>query len=107
MANPFFGTPAKITEEQKIDKLISYIENLKDVTFIRNGSEHSPKEAAEHLRMKRSKAGKAIKTAKDFIEKVASKSSLSGSPYELKLKSGKKIQVEIVLKAELEKLEKN
>jgi len=65
-----------LTEQQKIDYLIEQVEALSDAMFIRNGTSHDAKAAATHLRMKREKAGKAIKTVDDFIEKVASKSSI-------------------------------
>ena len=39
-------------EKKKIEFLISSVENLKEAIFIRNGSEHNGKEAAQHLRMK-------------------------------------------------------
>ena len=39
-------------EKKKIEFLISSVENLKGAKFIRNGTEHDGKEAAEHLRMK-------------------------------------------------------
>ena len=38
-------------EQKKIDFLISSVETLKGATFIRNGTEHTGKEAADHLRM--------------------------------------------------------
>ncbi len=39
-------------EKKKIEFLISSVENLKGAIFIRNGSEHDGKAAAEHLRLK-------------------------------------------------------
>lgn len=51
--------------------------------MLRNGSEHPPEEARAHLERKlawlreRGLAG----SAEDFIERAASKSSLSGRPY--------------------------
>ena len=49
--------------------------------FIRNGQEYSGKEAAAHLRMKYSHAVSQIRTAKDFILHIASRSLVSGQPY--------------------------
>lgn len=94
-----------INEEQKIEKLILFIENS-DAKFIRNGSEYSAKEAAEHLRMKRRKAGSKIKTAKDFIDHIASKSYMSGEPYQMKFSNGSVINTRDILYHELKKLEK-
>lgn len=81
-------TKPAFTEDQKIEYLIKSIAAL-DASFIRNGDGHTPKEAAEHLRMKRNKAGKSIKTAKQFIDQIASKSSMSGEAYRIKYKDGK------------------
>ena len=95
----------KISEEQKIEKLIAYIEN-NNVKFIRNGSEYSPKQAAEHLRMKRRKAGSKIKTAEDFIDHIASKSYVSGEPYQMKFSNGSVINTRDILYHELKMIEK-
>ena len=95
----------KYTESQKIEKLILFIANLPEATFIRNGEEHKAKDAAAHLRMKKEKAGNRIKTAKDFIEKAASKSSFSGKPYQIRWKNGKLQNIEEILMAELRKIE--
>jgi len=79
------------TEQQKIDFLISKVENLQNAKFVRNSTSHDSQAAAAHLKMKREKAGSSIKTVDDFIEKVASKSSVSGEPYMIKYSDGKKI----------------
>lgn len=75
------------TEEQKISFLIAVISKL-DAKFVRNGSEYSPQDAADHLKMKRKKAGNRIKTAREFIDGIASKSSQSGEKYTIKFKDG-------------------
>lgn len=94
-----------LSEEQKIEKLIAYIENS-NAKFIRNGSEYIAKEAAEHIRMKRRKAGSNIKTAKDFIDHIASKSYMSGEPYQMKFSNGSIINTRDILYHELKKIEK-
>lgn len=76
------------TESAKIDRLIQKIRELEGAVFIRNGTEHSAQEAAEHLQLKRSKAGKRLQTAEDFIRYCATKSSLSGEPYLIRFKDG-------------------
>jgi hypothetical protein len=96
----------KLTEEQKIEQLIGYVRNLNGATFIRNGSEYSSKAAAEHLQMKREKAGSRIKTARDFIEQLASESSISGKQYQIRLKDGKTYFSRELLLKELQRLEK-
>ncbi len=108
-AKTFFAFPFSITqnfsEEQKIEKLINYIEKS-EALFIRNGTEYPAKEAADHLRMKRKKAGNKVKTAKDFIDLIASKSSMSGEAYQMKFKNGAIINTRDMLNNELRKIDK-
>ena len=105
IGQPLVAADGKLTEEQKIEKLIKHVEELKDAKFIRNGSEHSCKEAAEHMRRKYKNAGGKIKTAKDFIEQLATKSSISGKPYKIKFKDGTEKESGPYLKEELKKIE--
>jgi hypothetical protein len=81
-------------EKKKIEFLISSVENLKGAKFIRNGSEHDGKEAAEHLRMKLQIAGGKVQTADDFIRLCASKSFITGKPYMIRSSDGKTIKSE-------------
>ena len=97
----------KLTEEQKIEKLIKHVEELKDAKFIRNGTEHDCKEAADHMRRKHKNAGGKIKTAKDFIEQLATKSSISGNPYKIKLKDAGEKESGPYLTEQLKKIEED
>ena len=81
-------------EKKKIEFLISSVENLKGAKFIRNGTEHDGKEAAEHLRMKLQNDVGQVKTADDFIRLCASKSFISGKPYLIRYSDGKTIKSE-------------
>jgi hypothetical protein len=76
---PIFTWAGDVTEES--NQLIEYVAALQGATFIRNGSEHSAKDAADHMRLKWEKQEKKIKTAEDFIALCASKSSMSGKRY--------------------------
>jgi hypothetical protein len=80
-------------EKEKIEFLISSVENLKGAKFIRNGSEHDGKEAAKHLRMKLQNAV-VVQTADDFIRLCASKSFITGKPYMIRSSDGKTIKSE-------------
>ena len=71
-----------------VDYLIAQVEKANDVKFLRNGDEHTAKEAAEHMRRKYNHFKKEIKTPEDFIEKCAAKSELSGKPYMIKKADG-------------------
>ena len=90
-------------ERKKIDYLISSVENLQGAKFIRNGSEYNGKEAAKHLRMKLQNAGVKVLTADDFIQICASKSSISGKPYMIRLSDGKTIKSEEYFREKLMK----
>jgi len=103
-AKPNLSIQNNNNEENKIVKLILFIEKSNAV-FIRNGSEYDAKEAADHLRMKRKKAGNKVKTAKDFIDQIASKSSMSGEAYKMKFKNGSILNTRDILYAELRKIE--
>jgi hypothetical protein len=90
-------------ETEKIEKLISFIGHS-DASFIRNGTAYTGKQAADHMRLKLSRAGSAIKTAKDFIDKIASTSSMSGKPYKVQFKNGTELNLRDVLYNELRKI---
>jgi hypothetical protein len=80
---------APLSEQQKIDALIHSVETVPGAQFIRNGSSYDAKAAVEHLQMKRRYAGNHIKTASDFIELCASRSSMTGLPYKIRFADGK------------------
>lgn len=103
---PGTATTKKLTEKEKIDHLINYIKNLQGATFIRNGDEYPAKDAAEHLQMKRRKAGDRVKTAREFIDGLASESYISGKEYQIRMKDGKTYKSREVLMRELERIEK-
>jgi hypothetical protein len=94
-------------EKEKIQALIKALENLKDATFIRNGSDYNARAAARFLRGKWQAQEKEIKTAVDFIDKVASVSSTSGKPYVIRFKGAPEVKCGDYLKEELKKLEKD
>ena len=83
------GIPAPLSETQKIERLIAYVEDLGSARFVRNGSDYSPAEAASHLRLKLKKAGDRVRTAEQFIEFCATRSSMSGDPYLIRFEDGR------------------
>ena len=93
-----------LTEKEKIESLIIAIETLDSARFYRNGSFYHAKEAANHLRMKVDKAGDRVKTAQDFIEKVASKSYFIGDDYKIVYNNGKEVTSNSFLTAKLKQL---
>jgi hypothetical protein len=71
----------------EIDGLISYV-GTSGVRFIRNGTEYSAAEGAQHLRDKLARAGNRVKTTEDFITGIASTSYITGKPYLVKFADG-------------------
>ena len=94
-----------LTEKEKIEALIKHLEGLKEATFIRNGSDYDARTAAKFLRGKWKAREKAIKTASDFIENVASVSSTTGKPYVIRFKDAREVKSGDYLKDELKKLD--
>jgi hypothetical protein len=66
-----------------INHLLAYVEESNCV-FIRNGKEHTSKEAAKHLKTKYDYFTFNIKTPEEFIDTAASKSILGGQPYRVR-----------------------
>lgn len=90
----------------EIDELISYV-GTSGVRFIRNGTEHSGAEGAQHLRDKLARAGDRVKTTEDFITGVASASYISGKPYLVKFADGHTQPTGDWLRAHLAEVRKN
>lgn len=94
----------KLTESEKISQLIESIRSMKGATFIRNGSEHSCQEAADHLKAKWEKHGSKIRSAEDFITHLATKSSMSGEVYLIRFSDGREAPTADVLHETLRQL---
>jgi hypothetical protein len=92
-------------ERQKIEVLIGRVSGLKEATFIRNGREYDVSTAVRFLRGKWRANDDRVKTARDFIDKVATASGTSGKPYHIRFKDGREMTSRNFLLAELEKLE--
>ena len=93
------------TEKQKIEALIKQVGDLKDAKFVRNGTVYEPATAVRFLRGKWDANASDVKTARDFIDKVATMSGTSGKPYLIRFKDGKEIPSREFLLAELKKIE--
>jgi len=78
------AAPSRIAQAE-INYLLGFIEGSA-CEFSRNGSWYGAKKAAAHLRDKYEflATGDRIQTAEDFIEEVATRSSLSGQPYQVR-----------------------
>ncbi|MCJ8165118.1 DUF5329 domain-containing protein [Pontibacter sp. E15-1] len=94
-----------LTEIQKVEKLIAFVSSMEGATFIRNGSKHSCAEAAQHLQAKWQKHKADVKTAEEFIEKLASKSGMSGEDYLIQFSDGHTETAAVVLTRALREME--
>jgi hypothetical protein len=92
-------------EKQKIETLIKQVSDLKDAKFVRNGSAYEPATAVRFLRGKWDANKAKVKSVRDFIDKVATKSGTSGKPYLMRFNDGKEIPSREFLLAELRKIE--
>ena len=103
MANPVVAELP--TERQKIDALIGRIAARTDLMFEHNGAPYSSAEAARYLQMKRDLAGTQINTARDFIDRLGTASSMTGIAYHVRLADGSAISSAEFLRAELASIE--
>jgi hypothetical protein len=97
---------APAAERQKIEALIKSIADAKDLKFVRNGKIYDAAVAAKFLRGKLAAKDAEVKTARGFIDKVATFSETSGKPYLILRSDGTEIKSKDYLLAELRKLEK-
>lgn len=95
----------QLSEKQKIEYLIQSISQLEGAQFYRNGKWYSASEAADHLRLKLKNSGNRIKTARQFIEHIASKSSMSGISYKIRFRDGKTMESWVFLNQQLRNIE--
>jgi len=75
----------------EIEALIVRVEHAHGVVFIRNGSDHSAVEAAAHLRRKLAAAHGRITTAEQFIDKLGTRSSMTGIAYRVRFADGREL----------------
>lgn len=92
-------------EKQKIEAMIKQVGDLKEANFVPNGTVYEPATAVRFLRVKWYAKSSDVKSARDFIDKVASMSGMSGKPYLIRFKDGKEIHSREFLLAELKKIE--
>ena len=95
------------SERQKIEALIRYVGEMSDTKFVRNSSTYDAKTAAMFLRLKWGANDSEVKTARDFIDKIATVSGTSGKPYVIRFKDGSEVKSRDFLLAALDKIEKS
>jgi hypothetical protein len=103
LATSAFGRDPR--EDGRIAALIAAMESLEGARFIRNGSEYDAKAAADHLRLKLGKAGEQVKTAEEFIEGCASRSSITGQKYRIRRADGTEMDSGDFLRSKLKEID--
>ncbi|MBM9576853.1 YfeK family protein [Leptospira sp. 201903070] len=91
--------------QNDLNLLMNSLESC-ECKFIRNGAEHDPKEAREHMERKLKATDGKIQTIPSFIEYIGSKSSVTGKPYLVKFADGKTIESAVWLKGKWEEISK-
>ena len=92
-------------EDTKIEALLVYVSSQTKVKFIRNGSEYDNATAVKFLRGKWDRQRGTVSSAKEFIDKIASRSSTSGKPYRIRLADGQEVDCAVFLSNRLAELE--
>jgi hypothetical protein len=92
-------------ERNDIERLLAAVEASGDVVFIRNGTEHTAEEAADHLRAKWKAAGDKVADVETFVDKIATKSSMSGEPYRVRKADGSEVPAADYLREKLNEIE--
>jgi len=69
-------------QKQEVEHLINYLETS-NCSMVRNGNAHKGAEATKHVRRKYKHFRDDIGSTEEFIELSATKSTMSGKPYEV------------------------
>ena len=87
-------------ERARIDYLLERI-SKSPYNFLRNGSRYTGKQAKNHFRWKYFLKHGEVKTAEDFVNRVATRSKISGEPYFVQLAGRRRYPLQTVLLEEL------
>ncbi len=94
-----------LTEVEKTELLLATVAALKDAVFIRNGNDHTPEEAAAHLRRKLGSDSQSQASARAFVDRLATRSSVSGEPYMIRNSDGTVVLAGEFLSEKLKEIE--
>jgi hypothetical protein len=100
-----WGSYLPSAEKRKIEILIGGVEQMTDAVFLRNGKSYSAPLAAEFLRRKWNSRREEIRSAAEFIDKVASFSSTTGKPYSIRWSDGRERLSAEYFRSQLSQLE--
>lgn len=106
VGSPAWGAegPHRPSELERIAALLDAVERS-GVKFIREGKEYSAKDARKHLERKLRYAGDRVKTAEEFIDGIATRSSTTGRPYLVRLPAGEKVESAVWFRQRLTELD--
>jgi len=99
------ATQTPDSEKAKIEALLEHVAKLEDAKFIRNDREYDAKAAERFLRGKWDAHRPPVRSAKEFIETLASVSSTSGKAYRIKFQDGREVTSKAYLTGVLGTLE--
>jgi hypothetical protein len=91
--------------DTEIQQLMRRVESS-TCSFVRNGTAHTPADAREHMERKYEFVKSYVHTTEDFIEKAASKSSMTGDPYYVDCPDQKRVTTEAWLTDQLQQIRK-
>lgn len=91
--------------QNDLNLLMNSLESC-ECKFVRNGTEHEPKEAREHMERKLKATDGKVQTIPNFIEYIGTKSSVTGKPYLVKFSDGKTVESAVWLKTKWEEISK-
>ena len=93
-------------EMARVERLLSALATRHDVRFVRNGKDYDNDSAVAFLRGKLRAMGGDLKTAEEFVDKLATRSSTTGKPYLVRLSDGRESGAGEFLRAELNRLDR-
>lgn len=93
-------TPASDREKARIDYLLERV-GKSPYKFIRNGGRYTGKRAQAHLRWKYFRNRSQVRTAEEFIDRIATRSKTSGQPYLVELVDRTRYSLRTLLMHEL------
>ena len=77
------GSASASDLEREIAHLLTAVSESPCI-FVRNGSEHSARNAREHMELKYGRIRRRVKTAEQFIQYAGTESSISGKAYSMR-----------------------
>ncbi|MFW2366921.1 MAG: DUF5329 domain-containing protein [Desulforhopalus sp.] len=96
------------TFQDEVDQLLSFLENS-ECEFNRNGTWYDGSKAVDHIKRKYNYLLKKnlVDSTESFIDRAATKSSMSGKAYQVRCGSGQPVESAVWFRAELNKMRAN